>query len=140
MVDIEAPAVLSAQTCKELELLARIHQLQESQPKQQQQIPECLPVKDQNILDEYPDLFQGLGSLPGEYTFKLDPNIPAVIHPPRKVPVSNKGKIKEEVDRLEHTRVIVRQTEPTDWVNSIVAVVDVKPNKICISIDPRNLK
>ena len=38
---------------------------------------------------------------------------------------------------MEQTGVIVRQTEPTDWVNSMVAVV--KPNKIRICIDPRDL-
>ena len=38
---------------------------------------------------------------------------------------------------MEQIGVIVRQTEPTDWVNSILAVV--KTNKIRICIDPRDL-
>ena len=38
---------------------------------------------------------------------------------------------------MELTGVIVRQTEPTDWVNSMVAVV--KQHKIRICIDPRDL-
>ena len=38
---------------------------------------------------------------------------------------------------MEQTGVVVRQTEPTDWVNSLVALV--KPNKIRICIDPRDL-
>ena len=33
--------------------------------------------------------------------------------------------------------MIVRQTEPTDWANSMVAVI--KPNKIRVCIDARNL-
>ena len=33
VVEVEAPAVLSAQTCKEMGSLVRIHQLQDSQPK-----------------------------------------------------------------------------------------------------------
>ena len=57
-------------------------------------------------------------------------------HPPRKVPVSLKDKIKDELDRMEQI-VIVRQTKPTDRVNSMVAVV--KSNKIRICIDPRDL-
>ena len=99
----------------------------------------------QTILHEYSDLFHGLGCIPGEHTIKVDPSIPAVVHPPRKVSVSLKDKIKNELDRMEQTGVIhihidftiVRQTEPTDWVNSIVAVV--KPNKIHICIDPKDL-
>ena len=38
---------------------------------------------------------------------------------------------------MEQIGVIVRQTEPTDWVKSMVAVV--KSNKIRICIDPRDL-
>ena len=67
----------------------------------------------------------------------MDQSIPAVVHPPTKVPVSLKDKIKDELDRMEQTGVIVRQTELTAWVNSMVAVV--KPNKIRICIDPRDL-
>ena len=33
--------------------------------------------------------------------------------------------------------IVVRQTEPTPWVNSMVTVV--KPNKIRICIDPSDL-
>ena len=131
VIEIEAPSVLSGQTCKEMGLLARIHSLQ------QHNIPERPTDLDQSILVEYPDLFQGLGCLPGEHTIKLDPSVPPVVHPPRKVPVSLKEKIKDELDRMEKAGVIVRQTEPTDWVNSMVAVV--KPNKIRICIDPRDL-
>ena len=137
VVEVEASAVLSAKTCKEIGLLLRIHQVQDAQPKEQHCIPECPTVANQNILHEYSDLFQGLGGIPGEHTIKVDPRVPAVVHPPRKVPVSLKDKIKDELDRMEQTGVIVRQTEPTDWVNSMVAVV--KPNKIRICIDPRDL-
>jgi len=45
----------------------------------------------------------------------VDPSIPAVVHTPRKVQVSLKDK--DEIDRMEQTGVIIKQTEPTDWVN-----------------------
>ena len=56
-----------------------------------------------------------------------------MVHPPREVPVFLKEKIKE-LDRMEKAEVVVKQKEPTDWVNSMVAVV--KPNKLRICIDP----
>ena len=90
VVEVEAPAVLSAKTYKEMGLLLRIHQVQDAQPKEQHCIPECPTVANQNILHEYSDLFQGLGCIPGEHTIKVDPSVPAVVHPPRKVPVSLK--------------------------------------------------
>lgn len=95
VIDIEVPAALSAQTWKEMGLLLRRHQPQESQLKEQQWIPECLAPKDKNILNNYSDLFQGLGCIPGEHAIKLDSSIPAVVNPPRKVLVSIKDKIKE---------------------------------------------
>ena len=60
-----------------------------------------------------------------------------MVHPPPKVPVSLKEKIKEQLDRMEKAEVVVKQKEPTDWVNSMVAVV--KPSKRRICIDPRDL-
>ncbi|CAB4016917.1 Hypothetical predicted protein [Paramuricea clavata] len=38
---------------------------------------------------------------------------------------------------MEDAGVIVKQTEPTDWVNSMVTVI--KPEKIRVRIDPRDL-
>ena len=131
VIEIEAPLVLSTQTCKEMGLLGRIHSLQEHD------ISERPTDLDQSILDKYPDLFPGLGCLLGEHTIKLDPSVPPVIHPPRRVPVFLEEKIKDELYRMEIAGAIVRQTKPTDWGNSMVAVV--KPNKIRICIDPRDL-
>jgi hypothetical protein len=50
---------------------------------------------------------------------------------------SLKEQIKEELQRMEDAGVIVKQTEPTDWVNSMVTVI--KPEKIRVCIDPRDL-
>ena len=92
----------------------------------------------QKMYEQYLDLFQGLGCLPGEHTIKVDSSISPVVHPPRKVPVSLKEKIKEELDGMEKAGVKQKeQKEPTDWVNSMVAVV--KPNKLRVCIDPRDL-
>ena len=53
VAEVEAPAVLSAQTCKEMGLLVRIHQLKDSQRQGQHCIPKCPTVANQNILNEY---------------------------------------------------------------------------------------
>jgi hypothetical protein len=116
--------ILSAQTCKDLQLIQRVNQVAEHKP---------LP----DILKEYPDVLKGLGCLPGKHTIKVDPSVKPVIHPPRRVPIALKDKIKEELDRMEREGVIVRQMEPTAWVNSMVTVV--KPNKVRICIDPKDL-
>ena len=70
-------------------------------------------------------------------SIQIDKSVTPVIHPPRKVPYAYKDKVKEELDRMESEGVIIRQTEPTQWVNSMITVV--KPNKVRICIDPRDL-
>ena len=40
-----------------------------------------------------------------------------VVHAPRKAPVPQKAKVVEELKRMEKLGVIVRQEEPTEWVN-----------------------
>ena len=68
---------------------------------------------------------------------KLIVHIHPDVHPPRRVPLALKEQIKEELQRMEDSGVIVKQTEPTDWVNSMVTVI--KPEKIRVCIDPRDL-
>ena len=88
---MEAPTVLGAQTCKDLDLLARVHLLW------QQSLSTCPEGMAQKMYEQYLDLFQGLGCLPGEQTIKVNSSISPVVHPPRKVPISLKEKIKEEL-------------------------------------------
>ena len=121
-------SVLSAQACKDLNLVQRVNSVIDSSV-----ITDARP----DILLEYPDLFQGLGCLPGKHTIRIDPTVVPVVHPPRKVPVALKGRIKDELERMVKAGVVARQIEPTAWVSSMVTVV--KPNKIRICLDPRDL-
>ena len=119
------------QNKKDLGLLARVHLLQQQSPSK------CPEGMAQKMYEQYSDLFQSLGCVPGKHTIKVDSSISPVVHPPGKVPVSLKQNIKEELDRMEKAEVVVEQKEPTDWVNSMVAVV--KPNKRRICIDQQDL-
>ena len=53
-----------------------------------------------------------------------------MVHAPRP-------RIKTKLGELVDRKVIVPVTEPTEWVSSMLAIV--KPNKVCICIDPRDL-
>lgn len=48
-----------------------------------------------DLLDEYKDVFEGLGDLPGEYHIVTDDAVPPVVHPPRRVPVALRNQMKE---------------------------------------------
>ena len=134
IVDLEAPNVLGAETCKNLDLVRCV-------PVNRVVTPNSLagaPVGD-SILEkpEYSTLFEGLGCLPGTYSIKLDSSVPPTIHPPRKVPAALMDRVRAELSRMEEIGVIARQTEPTEWVNSMVVVN--KGDKIRICIDPKDL-
>lgn len=58
--------------------------------------------------------------MPGTYHKELAESAIPVVHPPRKVPVPQREKFIEELKRMEKLGVIVRQEEPTEWVNSLV--------------------
>ena len=60
----------------------------------------------ENIVDEYKDVFTGLGSMPGKVHLTVDPEVKPVVMPPRKVPLAVKPLLKEELDRLENLEVI----------------------------------
>ncbi len=87
------------------------------------------------LTEEYADVFDGVGEIPGAHTITIEDTVKQVIHAPRRVAL--RSKIKAKLDELVDRGVIVPFTEPTRWVSSMLAVV--KPNKNRICIDQRDL-
>ena len=96
------------------------------------------PLTKDKILKDYQDVFTGTGLLAGEYHIELDETVKPVIHPPRRVPVTQKAKLKEELDRLEAEGIIAKVTEPTEWVSSMV-VTTKQSGKLRVCLDPQDL-
>ena len=119
VVNLDASPILGKDACVELGLIKR------------------LPIDSVNLKKDYADLCKGLGQLPGVYKIKLKPNTVPVIQPPRRIPHAIRDKVKEELDRMESLGVIVKQREPTPWVNGMVVVQ--KGQKLRICIDPTQL-
>ena len=109
--------MLSGNFCVKLGLLKRVHQLTSNTPLPRTRVE----------LDDYPELFKGLGCLPGTYRIELADGATPVVHSPRKIPVPQREKDVEELKRMEKLGVIVRQEEPTGWLNSLVVVIVQKP-------------
>ena len=72
-------------------------------------------VKDLKKL--YPNSFDRLGSLKGEYDIKIDPIVPPVQHARRKVSKS-KEAIDKELDYLLGEEIIMEQASHVPWVSS----------------------
>ena len=83
-----------------------------------------------DLLEEYKDVFGGLGDLPGEYHIVTDDTVPPVVHPFRRVPVALRDQIKEKLDEMVAGGILAPVTEPTEWVSSMLVIV--KPNKLHI--------
>ena len=71
----------------------------------------------EEIVKHFPEVFQReLGTLPGTVHLEVDQNITPVVVPPRCVPASLKGQLKQELDCLQEIGVITPVDEPTQWV------------------------
>ena len=68
----------------------------------------------------------GVGKLPGEYHMTLDETVKPVQHPPRRVPVAIRERLRETLEDLERREIVARVTTPTSWISSMVVVP--KPN------------
>lgn len=120
-----AKALIGLQTCQNLELIS-INQVNEVQEKKA------------DIIEEYKDVFTGLGLVEGEYHIELQENAQPTIQPPRKVPLSLIPKLKETLDNLTKSGVISKLDRPTDWVNSLV-IIEKKDGSLRLCLDPKNL-
>ena len=74
----------------------------------------------------YPNSFDRLGSLKGEYDIKIDPYIAPVAQSRRKVPIERKKPIEAEIEYMISEDILEEQVEPTPWVNSATYLM--KPN------------
>ena len=73
----------------------------------------------EDLLRLYPNSFDRLGSLKGEYDIKVDPTVPPVQHGRRKVPIESKAAIEEAIDYMIKQDILEPQIEPTPWVSSV---------------------
>ncbi|XP_052777918.1 uncharacterized protein K02A2.6-like [Mya arenaria] len=99
--------------------------------------PDVSYTKDQ-VISKYHDVFTGLGTLPGECDIHIKSDAIPVVHPPRRVSIAIKERLKTELDRMVQDKVIVKVTAPSVWVNSMVTVE--KPNgSLRVCLDPKDL-
>ena len=92
----------------------------------------------EDLLRLYPNSFDRLGSLKGEYDIKVDPTVPPVQHARRKVPIESKAAIKEAINYMVKQDILETQIEPTPWVSSVT--YPVKPTgEVRPCLDARDL-
>ena len=87
-----------------------------------------------DLINEFPDQFRGIGRFPSKYKIRLHHNAHPVIHDPRKCPITLHPKVKEHLDKMECLGVITHVAEPMDWVSSITYIQKANGELVCIWI------
>ena len=120
--------LLSGEACEKLGIIKRVNSITSTNK----------PLQKDEILKDFSDVFTGLGCLPGDLHLQTDPDVKPVQHVPRKFAVAIREPLKNLLYDLEKRGVIVKETEPTDWISSMVVVK--KPSgALRICIDPKDL-
>ena len=104
--------------------------------------PKLVTTQDQ-IMCEYPDIFEGIGKFPGPpYHIHVDPGVTLNQTPCRPIPIHLKDAFQQEISKMLQAGIPVPVTEATPWINSFV-LVESKDNqaqvKLRICLDPTNL-
>lgn len=86
IVDLDARSIVGVKTCKMLNLVQKIPVPKVHEVQLQKMMARKIP---KDICKRYTYVFKDLGCMPGEHTFKVDPNIQRFIHP-RKVTLALK--------------------------------------------------
>ena len=87
----------------------------------------------------YPNSFNCIGDMQGEYDIKVNPTVPPVQHGRQKVPIKYKEEIEKELAEMVHQRIITKQTEPTPWVSSLTYPKKANSKLIEYALTPRTL-
>ena len=73
------------------------------------------------ILQQYPDVFQGIGKFLGaDCHIQIDSSIPPKQTPCWPIPIHLKGMFQHEINKMLQAGVLVPVHEATPWINSFV--------------------
>ena len=102
--------------------------------------PPTLITTQEQILQEYPDIFEGIGKFPGpQYHIQVDPNVTPKQTPCRPILIHLKDAFQKEISQMLQPGVLLPVTEATLWINSFV-LVEKRDNhgqvKLRICLDP----
>lgn len=88
---------------------------------------------------EFPKLWSGLGTIPGEYYIEIEDTQNAfAITTPRKIPIALRKSVEEEIQRMISLNVIAPIDAPTSWCSPMHCVYK-KDGGVRICVDYTNL-
>lgn len=107
VVNFDHIPLLSLKTCLKLNLIQLCFTVTKDQTTTAQQ-----------IIDKYPEVFNGLGKLDGDVHLEVDHSVKPVVQQPRRIPVTLRNELREALVAMEKDGIIVEETQNTDWVST----------------------
>ena len=97
---------------------------------------DSITFQQQHIFSMFPDVFNGIGCVPGHRTINLDSVLLFSFDLAEKYPLP----LKNEPHEMETMGIIARVEEPTEWVTSLVIVEKKMVNCVCAWIREISIK
>ncbi|UYV64760.1 K02A2.6-like [Cordylochernes scorpioides] len=130
VADVEAQTLITGDTCEKLEILRRINHINTDEMK--------LCSETQKILEQYHEVFQGVGLINSECKIYTKPEYSPVQVPPRRIPTSLGAEVQSELEKMVKQGIVTKIYHETEWSHPMV-VVKKKSGQIRICLDPRKL-
>ncbi|UYV81526.1 K02A2.6-like [Cordylochernes scorpioides] len=130
IADVDAQTLITGDTCEKLEILKRINQINSHQM--------ILHDQTKKILEQFHEVFQGVGVINSECKMYTKPEYPPVRALPRRIPASLGNEVQSELEKMVKQGIITKIYHETEWSHPMV-VVKKKSGQIRICLDPRKL-
>lgn len=131
-------ALLSWKAAVRLGFLPANYPQLQRQPAQLRKVSYSNGVTREDLIAEFPDVFDGqIKVMPGE-TFKIvlsESATPFCVNAPRTIPFPYKEKLRQELELLQEQGIIAPQKEPTDWCAPIVVTPKKDGDRIRLCVD-----
>ena len=124
VVDGNFIPLLGCDACLDLEVLEFMNLELITTPESKQPEQEMPSFFQTNpALQDYKDCFSDKpGKLPYKVHLEVDPSVPPVVHPPRKIPFALLEPPREKLTEMEEDGIIVKEEEHTPWVSSMLVI------------------
>lgn len=130
VVDQKSDALLGMPAIRALGLIASVEQVQVSTGSRS--------LSSDELLKKYSNVFEGLGRYHTPVKLQLKQGAVPKASPPRSVPDKVRGKLKQELNRLESEGIIAKDCEPSEWLSPSV-IVNKPDGSIRLCLDPQHL-
>jgi hypothetical protein len=139
IVDAKVPNLVSLTDSIRLNLIKRVDAVG-TQLVLPDSVKNCPHVGAVKLIEEFSDLFQGVGKVPGKVELKIDPTATPVAHPPRPVPVALRSAVQSKLQELVDADIIekVPVGVPTPWCSAL-HVVPKRDGTVRLTIDPKDV-